>query len=55
MVLTGITGSYFQPENDSYGEVRSKCIFTNTMAECRSGRKCIAVKLNISDISRVFA
>ena len=30
-------------------------IYINTMAECRSGRKCIAVKWNISDISRVFA
>ena len=30
-------------------------MYINTMAECRSGRKCIAVKWNISDISRVFA
>ena len=30
-------------------------IYINTMAECLSGRKCIAVKWNISDISRVFA
>ena len=33
---------------------RTYTTYINTMAECRSGRKCIAAKLNISDISRVF-
>ena len=44
------------PHTHSASEVKwSVCIYINTMAECRSGRKCIAVKWNISDISRVFA